>query len=105
MADDCRDCGVGSVFLAFVLGAAVGGGVALLTAPRSGSETRDKLRDMADEARDRVREAADNAENRVKRAVDEGRELLDEKADLVKAAVKAGREAMEEERAKQEKPA
>ena len=105
MSDDCRDCGVGSVFLAFMLGAAIGGGIALLTSPRSGPETRDKLRGMADDGRDRIKAMAEDAETRVRQAVDEGRELLEEKADLIKAAVKAGKEAMEAERAKQEKPA
>jgi gas vesicle protein len=105
MADDCRDCGVGSVFLGFVLGAAIGGGLALLTAPRSGQETRDKIRDMADDTRDRLRNLADEAEARVKQAVEEGKELLEEKKDLVQTAIKAGKEAVEAERAEKTKSA
>jgi gas vesicle protein len=105
MADDCRGSGGGSVFLAFVLGATIGGGLALLSAPRSGAETRDRMREMADETRDRMREMAEDAESRVKKTVDEGRHLLEEKRDLIQAAVKAGREAMEAERAEQDKPA
>ena len=105
MADDCRDCGVGSVFLAFVLGAAIGGGLALLTAPRSGQETRDKIKDLADDTKDRLRTMADDAEARVKKAVDEGREILEEKKDLIQAAIKAGKDAIEAERAEKTKPA
>ena len=104
MADDCRDCGVGSVFLAFVLGAAIGGGLALLTAPRSGPETRDKIHDIADETRDRLSKLAEDAEAKVKKTVEEGRELLEEKKGLVQAAFKAGKEAMEAERTKQAEP-
>lgn len=105
MADDCRDSGVASVFLAFVLGAAVGGGIALLTAPRSGQETRDRIRDLADETRDKLGQMAEDAETRVKKAVEEGKEMLEEKKELVQAAIKAGKEAMEAERAEQAKPA
>jgi len=100
MADDYRGCGAGSVFLAFVMGAAIGGGIALLTAPRSGNETRNKIKDLSDEARDKVKELADEAEERIKTVVEEGRELLNEKKDLIQAAIDAGREAMEAERAK-----
>ena len=92
--------GLGIVFLAFVLGAAIGGGLALLTAPRSGEETRDKIHDLADETRDKLSKMAEDAEARVKKAVDDGKELLEEKKGLVQAAFKAGREAMEAERSK-----
>lgn len=105
MANDDRDCGIGSVFIGFVLGAAIGGGLALLLAPRSGEETRGKLQGYADQTRDRLREMTDDAESRIKTALDEGRELVAEKKDLIKAAVAAGKEAMEAERASHSKPA
>jgi len=106
MADDYRCCSnSGSVFLAFVMGAAIGGGLALLTAPRSGEETRNKVRDMAEDVRRRVKEIAEEAEAKIRETIDEGREVLQEKAEMVKSAVEAGKEAMEAERAKHQKPA
>lgn len=105
MSDECRCGNAGTVFLAFVMGAAIGGGLALLTAPRSGKETRDKLGDMADEVRLRVREIAAEAEARIKETIEEGCEVLKEKKELVKSVVDAGKEAMEAERAKHGKPA
>lgn len=105
MADDCRCSGFGSVFLAFVMGAAIGGGLALLNAPRSGRETRERVRDMAEDVRERVKEVADEAEQRIRQTIDEGRETLKEKAEMVKSAVEAGREAMDAEREKHRKPA
>lgn len=48
---------------AFALGAAVGATIALLTAPRSGAETRDQLRqqarDLGDRAQDTVQQVGD----------------------------------------------
>ncbi len=97
--------GFGTTLLAFVLGAAIGGGLALLTAPRSGGETREKLQDMVEESRGKLSEMTEEAETRVKKAVQDGKDLLDENADLIKAAVKAGKEAIAAEKAKQQKMA
>lgn len=106
MAEDYRCCSnSGAVFLAFIMGAAIGGGIALLTAPRSGEETRNKVRDMADDVRRRVNEIVEEAELKIKETIDEGREVLHEKTELVKSAVEAGKEALEAERAKHQKPA
>lgn len=91
---------MGCVFMAFIMGAAIGGGLALLTAPRSGKETRDRIRDMADDARSKVQDAAREAEVRIKEAIDEGKEALIERRDMVKSAIEAGKEAMAAEKAK-----
>jgi gas vesicle protein len=104
MADDYRCCNSGTVFLAFVMGAAIGGGLALLTAPRSGEETRNKVRGMADDVRQRIKDIAAEAEAKIKETIEEGREVLQEKKEIVKSAVEAGKEAMEAERAKHQKP-
>lgn len=97
--------GFGTTFLAFALGAAIGGGLALLTAPRSGEETREKLQDMMDGTRSKLNEMTEEAETRVKKAVQEGKDMLGENADLIKAAIKAGKDAIAAEKAKQEKAA
>ena len=102
MAENGRN-NLGTTMLAFTLGAVIGGGLALLTAPRSGPDTRKKLREAMDETRDKLHEITEDAEARVKKVVKEGRELLEEKADLIKAAVKAGKEAIEAEKSKNEK--
>jgi gas vesicle protein len=104
MAEDQKN-GLATTLLAFTLGAVIGGGLALLTAPRSGPETRKKLRGMVDETRDKLNEMTEDAETRIKNVIHEGRDMLEEKADLIKAAVKAGKEAVAAEKAKHEKPA
>jgi len=91
---------VGNVLVAFLAGAAIGGGIALLTAPRSGRETRDKIRGFAGETSDRIRKIAEEAEERIAEVLHEGKETIALKRDMVKAAVEAGREAMSAEKAK-----
>ncbi|MBI3448754.1 MAG: YtxH domain-containing protein [Acidobacteria bacterium] len=44
--------------LVFLAGALVGAGVALLVAPQSGAETREKVADWAKRAQEKAREAA-----------------------------------------------
>ena len=55
MPDEQRN-GWGTTFLVFTVGAALGGGLALLTASRSGPENRQKLHDMVDETRGKLNE-------------------------------------------------
>jgi gas vesicle protein len=104
MADE-QSNGLGRAFLAFTLGAVLGGGLALLTASRSGPENRQKIHDMVDETRGKLNDMTEEAENRIKKAIQDSRDLLAENADLVKAAVKAGKEAVAAEKAKHEKSA
>jgi gas vesicle protein len=105
MAEESRSGSCGSIFMAFVLGAAIGGGLALLTAPRSGEETRDKFRELNEDLRVKVKKIADEAEARIKAAIDEGRETLEEKKEIIRTAVEAGKEAMEAERSRHKQTA
>lgn len=98
MSDDRGN--MGNVLLAFLVGAAVGGGIALLTAPRSGRETRQKIKDFAGDARDRIREIADDAEERICEVMNNGKQTVVNKRDMIKAGIAAGLEAMAEEKSK-----
>ncbi|WP_020676821.1 YtxH domain-containing protein [Geopsychrobacter electrodiphilus] len=95
--------GLGLTFLAFTLGAAIGGGLALLTAPRSGAESREKMRGMVDDKRVKLDELTEDAETRIKKVIQESHEVLEKKVDLIKAALKAGKDAIDAEKAKQKK--
>ena len=48
----------------FVLGGLIGAGLALLFAPRSGKDTREKLSDMARDAADRLRNNDESSQPR-----------------------------------------
>ncbi|MBI3007107.1 MAG: YtxH domain-containing protein [candidate division NC10 bacterium] len=100
-----------AVVLAFLLGGALGAGLALLYAPESGKRTRVRLRQFAEEAQEKteetVKEFRDKAEGRVREwrdrveeVVSTGKELLEEKKDLLTGAYEAGKEAFLRERRK-----
>jgi gas vesicle protein len=52
MSQNNGGVGAGTVILAFLAGAAVGGVVALLYAPQAGTKTRQKILEMGDDAKE-----------------------------------------------------
>jgi gas vesicle protein len=94
----------------FLVGLAVGAGIALLLAPKSGEETRRDIARQARQARDRARDLADDASRHVSRRnteardavtqrVDRARQAVDLKRRQVERAVEAGRAAAQQARA------
>jgi len=98
--NDDRGFSAGSVILAFVLGGIVGAGVALLTAPQSGRETRDKIKELADETRKKAGDYASQVKDKVSSAVESGKHFVEEKKSLISTAIDAGKEAFEKEKEK-----
>lgn len=90
----------GSMLLSFLLGGIVGAGLALLVAPQSGKETRQKIRDLADDVKERSTEYVDKAKDTFSSVVDDGKGYYEGKKSLVKSAIEAGKEAYEKEREK-----
>jgi gas vesicle protein len=90
----------GSVLLSFLLGGVVGAGLALLFAPQSGSETRQKIKDLTDDVKDKTTEYVKQAKEKAASVVEDGREYYDEKKSILKSAVEAGKEAYEKEKEK-----
>lgn len=100
-----KESGIGS----FLLGLAVGAGVALLFAPRSGEETRRdiqrKARKVTDQAQDLVSEITDTvgdtfqqAKSSVEDRIDSARDAVELKRRQVSNAVDAGRAAAQQAR-------
>jgi gas vesicle protein len=104
------------LFVAFLSGALVGAGAALLFAPRSGKETRkllvdygcdlkeklpDELRKRADATIEHGHHLVERGQEMIKRGHDivlEGKEYIDDKKRILNAAIEAGRAAMEQEK-------
>jgi gas vesicle protein len=89
---------VGTIILSFVAGAAVGAGVGLLLAPKTGKELRDQIADLAEDAVDRIKDYTTEAQNKIKSTIEEGKELYSEKKSIITSAIEAGKEAMDREK-------
>jgi len=59
-----------ATMLAFIAGAVLGAGMALLLAPKSGKEVREKLGDVTDGAVQKLREGAREAKFKLSRKTD-----------------------------------
>lgn len=90
--------GAGSMFFSFILGGIVGAAIALLLAPGSGSETRQRIKEFAEDAKDKVKDYTKDAKGKVTSTIDKGRELYEEKKSAIAKAVEAGKEAYEKEK-------
>jgi gas vesicle protein len=93
----------GSVLLSFLLGGVVGAGLALLFAPQSGRETRQKIKDLADDVKEKSAEYVHLAKEKASSLVEEGKGYYDEKKSILKSAVDAGKEAYDKEKEKYSK--
>jgi len=115
--DSC--CNSGMAVLSFLAGSVVGAAIALLTAPKSGRETREILADYGSEIKDKVGHFPENLQEYSDSTIDRGRELiergkelisrgtelategkdyLDEKKRGLSEAIEAGKEAMRQEK-------
>ncbi|MBP2676095.1 MAG: uncharacterized protein H6Q84_2935 [Deltaproteobacteria bacterium] len=86
-------CGAGGILVAFLAGGLIGAGLALLYAPASGRETREKIGGMAEDLKKKSEQWTGDVKQKVEGFVEEERTVL-------KAAYDAGREAMTREKAR-----
>lgn len=90
----------GSLILAFFIGGLVGAGVALLLAPQPGKETRQKIKELAEDTKEKAVKYAEEVKGKMTSTVGKGKEIIEEKKSLVTAAIEAGKETYEKEKEK-----
>jgi gas vesicle protein len=88
----------GTLILSFLLGGIVGSGIALLFAPKSGSETRQKIRDLAEDVREKAKDYVDDVKGKVTTKIEKGKEFYGEKKSILTSAIEAGKEAYDKEK-------
>jgi gas vesicle protein len=100
MARDDNGVDASTVLVSFLAGAALGAGLALLYAPKSGHEMREQISDLTDDAVDKIKEYAREAQDKIKATLEDGKETLKEKKSILSSAIEAGREAIQKEKEK-----
>lgn len=85
----------GSWLLSFVLGGLIGAAVALLVAPRSGRQTREQIKDMAQDAKERAGGYYDEAKGKISTAMQKGAEVFQQKKEEMQSSMASGKEAYE----------
>src|SRR5262245_54881911 len=88
----------GSGVGAFVLGALVGAGIALLLAPKSGAETQEDIKRQARKLRNVAEERVREAQRQLEERLGDVRDGVNSRLDNVKDAMSAGRSAASDAR-------
>ena len=83
MRDEDEGYSGGTILLSFLLGGFVGVGVALLLAPKSGRETRQRIMGLADDAKDFAEDYVEQVKGRVTSSVGKGKEYYKEKKSII----------------------
>jgi gas vesicle protein len=80
------------IILSFLFGGLIGAGVALLTAPKTGEETRKMIKDLTEDAKQKLEDYAHVAQEKATTYVEKGKELIEKEKDVIAKAVEAGKE-------------
>jgi gas vesicle protein len=97
MSDERCCNGSGGILMAFLAGGLVGAGLALLYAPVSGREARERISGLAGDLKKKSAEWTGDVKQKVE-------QFIDEERSVIKSAYDAGREAMAREKARFENP-
>jgi len=83
---------------AFLLGALLGAGVALLFAPRSGEETQREIKERVVRLRDVAGQRVREAQTRIEERLDQTRGEVMDRVDSIREAMESGRRAASDAR-------
>jgi len=92
-----------NALVSFLLGGIVGAAAAILLAPKAGKETRQDIKDIAEDVKCRVQNYAGGVKDKVSTGVHKGKEIITERRSMLKSAVDAGKEAYHKEKDRLEK--
>ena len=79
---------------AFLAGAVIGAGIALLLAPQSGAETRDMLREYAEKAKDDIKERGQGAKATFNTAMERGKAAFESAKERGKETLETAKDAV-----------
>ncbi|MBW2164404.1 MAG: YtxH domain-containing protein [Deltaproteobacteria bacterium] len=86
------------VAIAFLLGGAVGAGLATLLTPKTGPEIRDRIREQAHTVRGEAYRVADEVRDKAGALLDKSKDVIEQKKAVLESAYEAGKDAMAREK-------
>ena len=90
--------GTGSILLSFLVGGLIGAGAVMLTARKTGKETRKMIKDLAEEAKEKAEDYIDQVKNIATSYFEKGKDFVEKESNIITKVVEAGKEAYEKEK-------
>jgi len=90
-----RSCSGMCCVLSFLIGAVVGGGIALLTAPKSGEKTREQLKRIAGDAKEKAEGYYDEMKDRATEATEKVQGYYQEAKQTMESTVDAAKKSFQ----------
>lgn len=101
MSEKCQNSMM-TIAVSFLTGAALGAGLSLLYAPKSGCETRKDITDLSTAALEKIKSYGREAQEKIKDLVEESKETIAESKSALLSAIEAGKTAMHKVHERQE---
>ncbi|HEX2966963.1 MAG TPA: YtxH domain-containing protein [Syntrophorhabdaceae bacterium] len=98
MSDQGSGFTAGTILLSFFFGGLIGAGVALLTAPKTGEETRRMIKELAGDVKEKAEGYIDQAKGTATAYIEKGVDFVEKERDVITKTVEAGKEAYEKEK-------
>ncbi len=92
-----RSCSGICCVLSFLTGAVVGGGIALLTAPKSGKMTRRQLKRMAEDVQEKAEDYYDEMKDKTAVGIEKAQDYYQEAKRSVESTVNAAKKTFQKE--------
>ena len=87
----------GNILLSFFVGGLIGAGVVMLTAPKTGEETRKMIKKLAEEAKEKAEDYIDQVKDMATTYFEEGKNYIEKEINIITKTVEAGKKAYEKE--------
>jgi len=97
MKHEDRCSSSGTILISLLAGAAIGSGLALLFAPKSGREVRGQIKDITEDTAGKIKEYARDTQDKIKTAYNEGKELFKEKKTILSSKIEGATDAFGKE--------
>jgi gas vesicle protein len=98
MSEQDSGFSAGPVLLSFFIGGLIGAGVALLTAPKTGEETRRMIKELAEDVKDKAEDYIGQVKDAATTYAEKGKDFIEKEKTILSKTVEAGKEAYEKEK-------
>jgi gas vesicle protein len=91
-------CCAERIILSFFVGCLIGAGVAILTAPKRGEETRKMIEEFVEEAKEKAEDCIDQVKGVATAYFEKGKDFIEKESNIITKTMEAGIKAYEKEK-------